>query len=156
MAENLRITELMYHPAVSQTEFIELTNVGTEPIDLNGTRFTGGVEFTFPRLLLGPQEYVLVVQDDSEFASVYDTSNLIVAGQYAGRLDNAGETVELQDAAGAIIHRFAYHDEWYPGTDGDGYSLTIENPTNSDAALWGRKSGWRPSTTVGGSPGYAD
>ena len=156
VAESLRITELMYHPAVSQTEFIELANVGTEPIDLNGTRFTGGVEFTFPRLLLGPQEYVLVVQDASEFASLYDTSNLIIAGQYAGRLDNAGETIELQDAAGAIIHRFAYHDEWYPGTDGQGYSLSIEAPTNPDAALWGRKNGWRPSTAPGGSPGYAD
>jgi hypothetical protein len=156
VAENLRITELMYHPATPQTEFVELTNIGSETIDLHGVRFTCGVEFTFPRLLLGPGEHVLVVQDVSEFAGRYDTSNLTIAGQYAGRLDNAGETIELQDAVGTVVHQFTYDDGWYDSTDGAGYSLSVKDPAYPDMTLWSRPSGWRSSIAVGGSPGYQE
>jgi len=154
VAESLRITELMYHPATPQTEFIELMNIGGTTIDLHGVRFTCGVEFTFPRVLLDPGEYVLVVQDPSEFAGRYDTADLTIAGQYTGRLDNAGETIELQDAVGSVIHRFDYQDGWYGSTDGRGYSLSVKDPTDPDMTRWGRKSGWQPSAAPGGSPGY--
>ena len=38
--ENLRITELMYHPDDPNEEFIELKNIGTETINLNLVRFS--------------------------------------------------------------------------------------------------------------------
>jgi hypothetical protein len=154
--ESLRITELMYHPTLPDTEFIELKNISAAAIDLRGARFTRGVQFTFPSILLAPDEHVLVVRDLSAFATEYDTAVLNIAGQYAGRLDNAGETIELQDALGTVIHRFDYRDEWYRSTDGQGYSLSIDDPTNPDMTLWGRKTGWRPSALPGGSPGYTD
>ncbi|MGY8687907.1 MAG: CotH kinase family protein [Verrucomicrobiales bacterium] len=39
-AENLRISELHYHPSNEEAEFIELQNMGSGPIDLRGVQFT--------------------------------------------------------------------------------------------------------------------
>ncbi|MFC1633854.1 CotH kinase family protein, partial [Planctomycetota bacterium] len=69
VAENLRITEIMYHPQIlidigePNEEFIELTNIGAETLNLNLVRFTNGFDFTFPSLDLVPGEYIVVVQD---------------------------------------------------------------------------------------------
>ena len=59
VGENLRITEIMYHPEDENdpnTEFVELKNIGAEPINLNMVGFTNGIDFTFPSLALGPNE----------------------------------------------------------------------------------------------------
>jgi hypothetical protein len=158
VAENLRITEIMYHPQ-SQTgpaepneEFIELTNIGTEKINLNLVKFTNGIDFTFPSVELDPGEYVVVVQDKAAFEDRYGTA-INIAGQYTGRLANGGERIQLEDAIGQTILDFSYKDGWYDGTDGQGYSLTIIDPTNPDPDSWDDKDYWRASTNTGGSPG---
>jgi hypothetical protein len=155
VAENLRITEIMYHPHDPNTEFIELQNIGTERLNLNLVRFTNGVDFTFPNIELAPGGYVLVVEDISAFNAKY-TSGLNIAGQYSGSLSNSGEKIELHDAAGRIIHDFNYKDGWYDTTDGDGFSLTVKDPVNTDPENWSDKNNWRPSSNVGGSPGSDD
>lgn len=155
VAEFLRISEVMYHPLDPNAEYIELMNIGSETINLNRVTFTEGVDFTFPSVALAPGGYMLVVRDLSAFEAVYG-DRLPVAGQYAGRLDNAGERIELQDAAGRIIHRFRYRDGWYDVTDGQGFSLTVKDPRTTPADALGEKGAWRPSAQVGGSPGYDD
>ncbi len=47
VAEDLRISEIMYHPADPNAEYIELTNVGAETINLNLATLSRGVDFTF-------------------------------------------------------------------------------------------------------------
>lgn len=155
VAENLRITEIMYHPQDPNTEFIELKNIGTEKLNLNLVRFTNGIDFTFPGIELAPDGYLLVVEDIIAFNAKY-SSGLNVAGQYAGNLSNSGERIELQDAAGRIIHDFVYKDGWYETTDGEGFSLTVIDPVRTDASSWGDKNIWRPSACSGGSPGSDD
>ena len=128
VAESLRISEIMYHPAseisdlksqISEAEFIELTNVGSETINLNLVRFAKGIEYTFPSFELPPGGYCLLVKDLAAFEAVYG-NKLPVVGQYAGSLDNAGEKIELLDAAGAVIESFEYKDDWFDLTDGHG------------------------------------
>ena len=161
VAESLRISEIMYHPAGTggpadpNTEFIELTNIGGESINLNFVRFANGVEFTFPSFDLAPGGYCLIVQDVVAFKAKYGSS-MPVAGQYAGSLNNAGERIELLDAAGAVIHNFRYGDKWFDVTDGKGFSLTIKDPRTADPNAYGDKTLWRPSTRTGGSPGTGD
>ena len=46
----VRITEIMYNPANSGGEFIELKNIGTETIDLYLCTFTDGIDFLSHRL----------------------------------------------------------------------------------------------------------
>jgi hypothetical protein len=148
--ENLRITEIMYHPADPNTEFIELKNIGNDPVNLNLVSFPNGVDFTFPAVELLPGAYAIVVENIAEFTARY--GGIIIAGQYTGALDNAGERIELADAVGTVIHDFEYKDDWYDITDGGGFSLTIKDPAATDPNLWNDKPGWRPSAVIGGSP----
>jgi len=152
VAESLRISELMYHPADPNAEFIELTNIGSERINLNLVRFSDGIEFTFPSLELAPGGCCLVVQDTVAFQAKYGT-NLPIAGRYRGSLNNAGERIELLDAVGAVIHDFRFEDSWFGNTDGQGFSLTVKDPHMVDPIAYGDKARWRPSTRPGGSPG---
>ncbi|MBN2312870.1 MAG: lamin tail domain-containing protein [Sedimentisphaerales bacterium] len=161
VAENLRITEIMYHPQAltdvgePNEEFIELANIGTETINLNLVRFTNGIDFTFPNLDLAPGEYVVVVQEREVFEAAYGR-NITIVGQYTGRLNNAGERITLEDALGQTILDFSYRDNWRSLTDGEGFSLTIIDPTNPDLDSWNQKDAWRAGAYIGGSPGQDD
>jgi hypothetical protein len=155
VAESLRISEIMYHPDDPNTEYIELINIGGETIDLGLVAFTNGVSFTFPSMDLAPAGYVLLVQDIDAFETRYG-AGLPIAGRFVGRLDNAGERIELEDAAGQTIHNFRFRDGWYDITDGQGLSLTVVDPGAVDPNGLGEKEAWRPSAVTGGSPGYDD
>jgi len=155
VAENLRITEIMFNPSEPNEEFIELKNIGTETINLNLVRFTNGIDFTFPSIELAAGEHVVVVQDRNIFEARYGT-NVNIAGQYSGKLNNAGERIELADAIGQTILNFSYEDGWRSITDGEDFSLTIIDAANPDLSSWGEKDSWRPSAYAGGSPGSDD
>ena len=161
VAESLRISEIMYHPPNTghpddpNAEYIELVNVGSQAINLHLVRFTNGIDLTFGDVTLAPWEYAVLVKDIPVFETTYG-DDVRILGQYEGRLDNAGERIELQDAAGQTILRFRYKDGWYDQTDGGGYSLTVIDPATADSATLDKKSAWRASGEVGGSPGYDD
>jgi len=155
VAENLRITEMMYHPVDPNEEFIELKNIGAETINLNLVSFTNGIDFTFPNIELAAGQHIVAVQNRSIFETRYGRNDNI-AGQYSGKLNNAGERIELQDAIGRTILNFRYEDGWRSLTDGEGFSLTIIDPANSNLNSWDEKDSWRPSAYAGGSPGQDD
>ena len=163
VADNVRITEIMYHPQDTNdpndpnTEFIELKNIGSSTLNLNLVRFTNGVDFTFPDDIDVPAGgYVVVVKDQNAFMSRYPGFAGVIAGEYTGSLNNGGERIKLEDAIGQTIHDFEYKDGWRPITDGGGFSLTLIDPTNSDPNSWSEKDSWRPSAYLGGSPGWDD
>jgi hypothetical protein len=144
-------------PAVDNDsfEFIELQNIGAETIDLSLVSFTDGIDFTFENFELPGGRYVVIVQDRDAFESRYGPA-VNIAGEYAGRLNNGGERIRLEDATGRVILEFSYEDDWYDITDGDGFSLTIVDPANPDPNSWGVKDSWRASEYIGGSPGTDD
>jgi hypothetical protein len=158
VAESLRVSELMYHPPDTgnpndpNTEYIELTNIANQTINLNLVRFTDGIDYTFPSFELPPGGYCLVVKDLAAFQAKCG-SKLPVVGEYAGSLDNGGERIELVDAVGTVIQSFAYQDAWYKTTDGGGYSLTVKDPKTSDASSLNNPGAWRAANP---SPGRAN
>ncbi|MHC4738006.1 MAG: lamin tail domain-containing protein, partial [Planctomycetota bacterium] len=77
-------------------------------------------------------------------------------GEYVGSLANGGEQVRLEDAVGGTVLDFRYRDGWRPITDGEGYSLTVMDETESDPNMWDEKKGWDASTYIGGTPGEFD
>jgi hypothetical protein len=164
VAESLRISEIMYHPLDSghpndpNTEYIELTNIGSSTINLNLVRFTKGIDFTFPSFELPAGGYCLVVKDRALWVETQNLASLQlpIVGQYAGSLNNGGERLELVDAAGAVIESFEYDDNWFDLTDGMGFSLTLKSPQTADVNNLSDKSLWRPSAEMGGSPGTDD
>jgi len=161
IADNLRITEIMYHPEETGSlddpdeEFIELKNIGSTAIDISWAGFTNGIDFTFVNTQLASGELVVVVADKTIFENKYGTG-VNIAGEYSGKLANDGEKIELVDAAGTAILNFKYEDGWRDVTDGDGYSLVINDATNPDVNSWDDKHSWSASTPVGGTPGTED
>jgi len=165
LAEVIRITEIMYNPAApppgspysdGDFEYIELKNIGSSRVNLNLLQFVRGIRFTFGDLWLDPGAYVVLVRNQEAFQSRYPEFDGLLAGEFAGALDNSGERIELRDAVGNVIHDFAYSDAWYEITDGPGFSLTIKDEADPDLGAWDRKAGWRPSARIGGSPGWDD
>ncbi|MCU0963000.1 MAG: lamin tail domain-containing protein, partial [Pirellulaceae bacterium] len=170
LAPSIRITEMMYNPAPPTAaemaagfannddfEFLEIKNIGTETLPLGGLRFSDGIAFTFPDAVsIAPGQYRVIVRNEPAFLFRYGTVNpSIIAGEYAGSLDNAGETIELDAPVGGDIHLFEYQDDWYDQTDGAGFSLTIRDPLGA-LTLWDASDGWRSSAAPGGTPGYDD
>ncbi|MFV2066616.1 MAG: chitobiase/beta-hexosaminidase C-terminal domain-containing protein, partial [Pirellulales bacterium] len=131
----LRITEMNVNPHQANPvsglgerdvdndrfEFVELMNVGDEPIDLAGVSLTEtdrdgdrqGIAFTFGPQTLAPGERTVVVRDRSAFESRYGTARSLAIGddgmggppgQYGGKLANGGERITLLDAGGAMLH----------------------------------------------------
>ena len=143
LADNLRITEVMYRPAGnSAAEYIKLQNVGATPLQLHGARLNGGVDFIFPNMILNPGEYTVVVRDTATFIATYG-SGISIAGQYTGNLANEGEEIVLQlpDPYGNGILRFTYSPTWYPATNGGGQALGIRD-IHAAAASWDTAAGW--------------
>jgi len=161
VAESLRISEIMYHPADTgnpddpNTEYIELTNIGSQSINLNLVKFTNGIDFEFPSTALAPAGFCLLVKDAAAFEARYG-AGLPVVGQYTGSLNNAGERLALADATGTTILDFRYEDNWFDITDGVGFSLTVRDAATADPNNFSDKSTWRPSARSGGSPGRDD
>ncbi|MDP4642817.1 MAG: lamin tail domain-containing protein [Opitutales bacterium] len=172
----LRVTEIMYHPAVagsgaetgysaSDFEFIEILNTSAEAVGLAGTEFNGGVYFDFSSgsiSTLNPGEYLVLVSNLDAFKARYTNwASINIAGEYTGKfyitpgtLDNSGEAVSLVDGFGNTILDFEYNDSWYAITDGEGYSLTLIDPTAA-TTTWSSSASWRASKYTGGTPGEA-
>ncbi len=166
-AGNLVVSEIMYHPAnptpaelqagftsSDDFEFIELMNVGTNPVDLTDAAFTDGITFVFPNSTLAPGARLLLVKNAPAFAQRYGA--LPIAGVYTGSLNNAGDHLLLLDRGNVPILDFSYLDSapWPAEADGTGYSLTLIRPGPlSNPALAGS---WRVSVFPGGSPGAND
>ncbi len=157
----LVISELMYHPSGDGlAEFIELLNISDSvTLNLQGVRFTQGVEFDFTNSAVAsllPGARVLVVRDLAAFNAAYGT-NRPVAGAFANdtALSNGGELVKLEDAYNETIREFTYDDQapWPQDADA-GYSIVLIAPeTNPDHDV---ASNWRASTRLGGNPGWPD
>jgi len=118
----------------------------------NTWRLRKGIDFEFPQgLAIPPGGYLLVVSFDPQtigasragFESVYGNSSLLV-GPYRGKLDNGGESIELQKpdppqtlpgpdfgkVPYVVVERIDYDDTapWPLGADGTGWSLQRVDP----------------------------
>jgi len=154
--QGLRVTEIMYHPAdLADAEFIELYNAGNTPLDLNGLAFTQGISYEFGQVIMAPGDYLILSKDQAEFDNQYG-QGIPVLGEYSGSLSNKGETLVLEDVTqGLPVFEMDYKDDWYPITDGQGYSLVPVDPGES-RINWSDQALWQPSQVIGGSPGHGE
>ncbi len=159
---NLRVTELHYHPQLSnkaggevggdadEFEFIELQNVGAEAIDLSDVQFTNGIRYAFAwQASLAAGEVIVLASNLDLFHSRYG-ENPAAVGEFSGNLSNKGESVRLEGAGGAIIANFAFDDAlpWPTAADGSGPSMEMVNPLGDPNS----PANWRASLADGGTP----
>jgi len=161
------ISEIMYHPpglyageGDTVDEYIELSNISATNVPLydpnfpsNTWRLRNAVDFDFPGgVTLAPGARLLVVGFDptkypssreSFIASYGVPDNVPVFGPWDGKLDNAGETIELRRPDNPnitptnvvvpyyLVEKVAYSDvsPWPTNADGWGASLQRLNKT---------------------------
>jgi hypothetical protein len=139
-AEQVVISEIMYHPPGDLPEYIEIANVTATPLDLAEWRLRGGVTYDFPKFAAGdaaryflkPFERVLLspVSESMLRAAYPIPASVRVFGAWTGSLDNAGERITLQDKNGVVLCTVTYNDRgtWPIAADGAGHSLVLKNP----------------------------
>ena len=179
------INEIMYHPpdlgtnSADLEEFIELLNLSDTAVALFDTahptnvwRLANAVSFHFANNTILPAHGTLVVVPFdpvtnttalAAFQSRYGATGMLV-GPYAGKLDNAGEALELwrPDAPQAVPHpdagfvpqllveRVVYSDAGYWPTNADGLGHSLQRLV---AANYGNDPvNWRAAVpTAGGA-----
>ncbi|MDG2400164.1 MAG: CotH kinase family protein [Akkermansiaceae bacterium] len=152
-AQDLYISEMMYHPEEGGAEFLELSNRGRVRHPLGDLKIRGGIQFDFSAgsvTSLDPGDRLVLVRNAGVFALVYpDTS---VAGDYGGGLGNGSDSFSLEDLEGNVLWTMAYRDKapWPSGTDGAGRSFIYVGGKSNEAGSW------RPSVDIGGNPGTSD
>ena len=168
VSSSLVITEMDYNPGQptqeelavddgldnEDFEFIELTNVGDTSLNLMGVHFSAGIDFTFPTVIVPPQESIVVVQDATAFRLRYG-DQIVIAGEFNdGRLSNDGERLALVDGLGNTVFDFTYDDAspWPSSADGVGATLELIDAASPQDML-GKHYAWRGSERWGGTPG---
>ncbi|MDB4419188.1 lamin tail domain-containing protein [bacterium] len=168
-AENLVISEIHYRPAEPTSvaelaistdrddyEFIELLNIGTKTVELDGVHFGDGITFAFgAEDLLEPGARAVLVRDTDAFMVRYG-AGVAIAGEYSMGLSNGGEHLSLDLEGVGLLHKLTYGiaARWPAAADGSGVSLVLLDPESGpDHAL---PESWGAHTVVGGSPGMED
>ncbi len=173
-AANVVVSKLHYNPApASQAEidagfpnsddfeFLELMNIGSKTVALDGVHFGAGLdcalgeESLLREIPVGGR--VFLVKKVAAFEHRYGTGLPIAAVfENLSGLANGGERLELLDRNGVVIRDFTYNDKvpWPTAADGTGAALVLVRPESSpDHSL---PENWRASTAVGSDPDADD
>jgi hypothetical protein len=134
--DHLVINEIMYHPSADSTGFVEIHNTSASyTFDLTGCKLRG-VDFDFAEgTLIEPGAYLVVVSDRAAFINTYG-NGVPIAGEFAGRLRNDGESLSLVRPGPTpqqelVVDQVTYNDQapWPANADGQGSSLQLIDPT---------------------------
>jgi hypothetical protein len=168
----LAITEIMYHPrppstggemlyTASDFEFIEIQNTSASSCLLVGVQLLNGVEFDLSEASndsLNAGQYGVLVRNLEAFKIRYpDWASRNILGTYSGRLSDGGEKIKMGYGLTDLLPlaSFDYEDDWFPCTDGEGFSLVLNDP-QSDPVSWDSKAAWGHSSAMDGSPGQVN
>ncbi|MCS7032616.1 MAG: lamin tail domain-containing protein [Phycisphaerae bacterium] len=118
----IRITEYMYNSSSASTgEFVELTNLGSVPVDFTGwsfddnSRVPGSTSLSAFGVVAPGQSVVLTDAVASAFIAAWNLSGVSVIGGNTNNLGRADE-INIYDASNSLVDRLTYDDQTYPGT----------------------------------------
>jgi len=151
--KELVINEIHYNPADSilangdtisgkSFEFVELKNIGTDPIDLQGIYFEKGIGEKFNSSnIVQPGDFIVLAEDSAMFHARY---GFAADYKFSGKLENNGERIWLNDLCGNILDSLRYDDNlpWDTIPDNGLYSLALidAEADNANAANWAAQS----------------
>lgn len=146
---NLRITELMYNPrGDSETEYIEVKNIGGANIDLNGVKIDTGITMNITTsTVMTPGEVGVFTKSSALFTAQFPGVRVLKQWE-AGSLDNSGERIILKDSETNVIHNFVYDNDspWPTYADGQGGALEVISTSGN----YSSETNWR---STGAMPG---
>jgi spore coat protein CotH len=157
------INEVMYHPADSGTEFVELYNRSAEPVELGGWSLKGAGYVFPPNTTIAPNGFLVLLGATNpaieEFREAHDVPASVPILARDFNLKNGGELLELRKPNDDplrppfVVDRARYNDKapWPAEADGAGPSLERINP----GAYGNDPVNWR-TRRLGGSPGRSN
>jgi hypothetical protein len=159
------INEIMYNPAFPDAAFIELFNTSaTTSFDLSGWRING-LDYTFPPgSVITNRQYLVLAGNVPAYFAAHGTNVAIPFGQFAGNLQNDGETLTLLCPGVApgeeiVVDKVRYEGRtpWITTPNGGGPSLQLIDPAQDHSRVgnWGDGAGWRLATFTGTIQGGA-
>jgi hypothetical protein len=127
------------------SEWVELKNISNNTVDLRGWRVgdsIGAVVISNQEFLVDPGEYVVLVQDSTDFLAYYsDFSARHQEPSTWRQFNNGSDSVRLIDPYGFESDAFYYTDTW------ENNHTWARGESEDNLNRWGR------SEEVGGSPG---
>jgi hypothetical protein len=141
----LVISRIMYNPDTSpqfsssnDQEFIEITNNGTETVDLTGVYFsgTGFVYQFYAGTTLPPGGVIQLANDKKTFTDRY---GFLPFGKFTRKLSNTSQKLTLADGFGNVIDEVLYSNSApWPDANGNGYHIKLTDPDldNANALNW--------------------
>lgn len=164
-AGSVIFTEVMYHPQGDRPEFIEISNLTSNRMDMARWQLSGEVSYRFPEFtaaapaahLLNEYERVILssaTPAETRAAWPAIPAGVRIFGPWQGSLSNASGSIVLADAAAARQCALSYRDggDWPVAADGAGHSLQIIRQ-NGNVDDWRN---WRASQQPGGTPGWGE
>lgn len=148
---------------LSNDEWIELYNSGSNPINLDGWTLKSVTGNGDPQILLsgivGPKGFYILERTD-DFVIVDIVANRV----YSGSLLDSGENLELKDASGLVVDSIRCEGSWYGGSKDGRFSMERINPNKigDTSSNWGSNSGLvrngsnNEGGLVNGTPGRAN
>ena len=138
------INEIHYDhdPKTERGEFVELFNASDTPADLSNWTLRGAIDYQFPSgTNIQANGFIVVAEDPATLLSKFGVVGL---GPYAGKLNNDGERLKLEDASGATVDDVTYGVgfPWPSASRGKGASMELIN-AHLDNDLG---SSWRAAT----------
>jgi hypothetical protein len=161
LAEQVVISEIMYHPRGDAPEFLEMHNQSTTPLDMIHWSLAGGVSYQFPdfdpgradqAFLKAGERIVIGDRSSEELRTFYGIPDSVrVFGPWTGKLGDGGDTIIVKDKNGVTVVQVDYEDsgDWPVAADGLGHSLVLKN---GDGMVNDPRS-WSTSLKREGTPG---
>lgn len=142
--------EVMYQPADPDTiEWVEIHNQMAVDVELSNWSLDG-IAFTFPtNTIIAGGAYLVIASDPIALRTRTAQTNIL--GPFSGRLDNAGERLDLLNHNQRVMDSVRYGIDlpWPAGASGSGFTLAKRRPTLSSAS----EGNWTESAERGGTPG---
>lgn len=141
--QGIVINEIMYNSDLEANEYIELTNRTGRIVDLSGWYLIDTSTkraYVFENdTTLAPWNYLVAAGNAWRLKQIYGIPNVV--GDFAFRLDNAGDSVLLYNNSDVLVDRVDYSDlaPWPTVADGQGPALELLHPSfdNNDPLSWG-------------------
>lgn len=148
------VSEIFADPSPSQglpdAEFLEIQNLTSNNLRLNGlTLSSGGTPVPFPDSLLGPDEFVILC--DEEFATEFSAFGRVIPFDGFPSFSNSSDIVLIENDSLNFVS-VLYDVSWYRDAQkaNGGFSLELIDPSQNDVCA----GNWIATrATIGGTPG---
>jgi hypothetical protein len=153
--KDIILTEFFADPSpqigLPEAEFIEIYNRSSNPVDLNGWKFSdGNSTATFSSKIILPNQYWIICATAN--ASLFSASANTLGVSNFPTLNNTGESLTLKTNEGLLIDSLNYSMAWYRDEDKQEGGWTLELIDTNNPC--GEEDNWAASEDPkGGTPG---